>query len=61
MHLNGIFLWKVDFLNTVKDKVIILTWYVKTNKTIAINKFRRSRLTFALSAKVAYIAVPTIY
>ena len=22
--------WKVDFLNTVEAKVIILTWYVKT-------------------------------
>ena len=30
---------KVDFLNTVEAKVIILTWYVKPNETIAINKF----------------------
>ena len=56
----GIF-WKVDFLNTVKAKVIILTWYVETNETMAINKFQRSWLTFALSAKVAHIVVPSIY
>ena len=28
---------------------------------MAINKFQRSRLTFALSAKVAHIGVPSIY
>ena len=28
---------------------------------MAINKFRRSRLTIALSAKVAHIVVPPIY
>ena len=28
---------------------------------MAINKFQRSRLTFALSAKVAHIAVQSIY
>ena len=28
---------------------------------MAINKFQRSRLTFALSAKVAHIVVPPIY
>ena len=28
---------------------------------MAINKFQRSRLTFAFSAKVAYIVVPSIY
>ena len=28
---------------------------------MAISKFQRSRLTFALSAKVAYIVVPSIY
>ena len=28
---------------------------------MAINKFQRSRLTFALSAKVAHILVPSIY
>ena len=28
---------------------------------MAINKFQRSRLTFALSAKVAYIVVPSKY
>ena len=41
--------------------MIILTWYVETNETIAINKFQRSRLTFALSAKVAHVVVPSIY
>ena len=61
MHLNGIFFKKLIFLNTVKAKVIIFTWYVKTNETIATNKFQRSRLTFALSAKVAHIVVPSIY
>ena len=61
MHLKGIFLWKVDFLNTAEAKVIIHTWYVKTNETMAINKFQRSRLIFALSAKVAHIVVPSIY
>ena len=57
MHLNGNFFWKVDFLNTVEANVIIFTWYVKTNETMAINKFQRSRLTFDLSAKVAHIVV----
>ena len=28
---------------------------------MAINKFQRSRLTFALSAKVVHIVVPSIY
>ena len=28
---------------------------------MAINKFQRSKTTFALSAKVAYIVVPSIY
>ena len=55
------FFCKVDFLNTVEAKVIILTLYVKTNETIAINKSQRSRLTFAFSAKVAHIVVPSIY
>ena len=54
------FFWKVDFSNTVKAKVIILTRYVKINVTMAINKFQKSRLTFALSAKVAHIVVPSI-
>ena len=31
------------FFNTVEAKVIILTWYVKLNETLAINKFQRSR------------------
>ena len=49
MHLIGIFL-KVDFLNNVEAKVIILTWY---------NKFQRSRLTFDFLAKVSHIGVPS--
>ena len=31
---------KVDFLNTVEAKVIILTRYIKPNETMAINKFQ---------------------
>ena len=67
MHLNGNFFeklikWefflKVDFLNTIEAKVIILTWYVKPIETMAINKFQRSRLAFNFSAKVAHIGVP---
>ena len=57
MHLNGIFFWKVDFLNAIEAKVIILTWYVKPNETMAINKFQKSRLTFNFSAKVVHIGV----
>ena len=61
MHLNGKFFEKLIFLKTVEAKVIILACYVKTNETMAINKFQRSRLTFALSAKVAHIVVQSIY
>ena len=56
VHLNGIFLEKVDILNTVEDKVIILTSNVKPNETMAMNKFQWSRLTFDLLAKVAHRA-----
>ena len=56
----GFFL-KVDFLKTDEAKVIILTWYVKPNETMAINKFQRSRLTFYFSAKVAQIGVPSTH
>ena len=58
MHLNRK-KFENDFLNTVEP--IILTLYVKPNETMAINKFQRSRLTFDLSANVAYIGVPSIY
>ena len=61
MHLIFFCCWKVDILNTVEAKVIILTWYVKPNETMAINKFQRSRSTFDLSAKVAHIEVPSTY
>ena len=37
-------LFNVDFFNTVIAKVIILTLYFKTDETMAINKFQRSRL-----------------
>ena len=37
------FFGNVDFVNTVEAKVIILTCYVKSNVTMAINKFQRSR------------------
>ena len=42
-----------------QDQVNIVEVYVKTNETMAINKFQRSGLTFALSAKVAHIGVPS--
>ena len=61
MHLNGKFFWKIDFLNTVEAKVIILTWNVKSNETMTINKFQRSRLTFNFSAKVPHIRVLTTH
>ena len=61
MHLNGNFFLKVDFLNTVEAKVIILTWYIETNETMAINKFQWSCLTFNFSAKVAHIGVPSTH
>ena len=63
MHLNRIFFEKLIFWIQLEPnlKVIILTWYVKTNETMAKNKFQRSRLTFALSAKVAHIVVLSIY
>ena len=62
MHLNGKFFQKLIFLILLKPKsLFLLDNYVKTNETMAINKFQRSRLTFALSAKVAHIVVPSIY
>ena len=48
---------KHGFLNAIEAKVIILTWYVKPNETMAINKFQKSRLTFNFYAKVAHIGV----
>ena len=45
------------FLNIIEAKVIILTWYVKPNETMAINKFQRSRSTFKFLVKVAHIGV----
>ena len=50
MHLNGKISDKLIFLKTVEALVIILTWHVKRNEKMAINKFKRSRLTFDLSA-----------
>ena len=39
MHLNGEIFEKLIFLKTIEAKVIILTWYVLSNVTVAINKF----------------------
>ena len=61
MHLNGIFFWKFHFFKSVEAKVIILSWYVEPNGTMAINKFQRSRLTFNFSAKVSHIGVPSTH
>ena len=43
---------------TIKSKV---TRIVQPSDTMTINKFRRSSLTFDLSAKVAHIGVQSIY
>ena len=40
MHLNGIFFKKLIFWILLKP-VIILTWYVKANETMVINKFKK--------------------
>ena len=40
MHLNGKFFWKVDFLNTVEAKVIILTWYVQSSVYKQVSKVK---------------------
>ena len=50
MHLNEKISEKLIFLKTVEALVISLTWYVQPNETMAINKFKRSRMTFDLSA-----------
>ena len=50
MHLNGKISEKLIFLKTVEALVIILSWYIQPNETMAINKFQRSRLSFDLSA-----------
>ena len=49
------------FLNAVEAKVIIRTWYVKPNETMAYNKLQGSRSTFDFSAKVTHIGVPSTY
>ena len=41
--------------------VIILTCYVQSYETMAIDKFQMSRLTLDLSANVAHIVVPSTY
>ena len=46
MHLNGETFEKMIFLKTTEANVIIFTLYVKSNVTMAIDKFQRSRLTF---------------
>ena len=45
MHLNGDFFLKVDFLKSIEAKVIILTWSVYPNVTMA---------------KATHIGVPSI-
>ena len=49
--LSNAFKWEI-FLKTVEAQVIILTWYVYPNETMAISKFQRSMLIFDLSAKL---------
>ena len=68
MHAQIGFFFKDDFLKTVEAKVIILSWCVKHNEAMTINKFQRVRLTFEVKDDlwpfihyVAYIEVPSIY
>ena len=59
MHLNGKLNGKVFFF--------LILWKPKSLfslnmfNLVAINRFQRSRLIFDLSAKVAYIGVPSTY
>ena len=52
MQLNGEISEKLIFLKTVEALVIILTLYVLPNETMAINKFKRSSLTFQLRSLI---------
>ena len=61
MRLNEENCGKLIVSKHIEAKVIILTLYVLSYVTMAINKFQRSRLTFDLSAKAAHIGVPSIY
>ena len=49
-----------DFSITVVIKVIMFNGYIKLNGTLIINKYKRSRLTFDLSANVTQIGLPSI-
>ena len=63
MYLNGIF-WKVYFLNTVEAKVIILTWNLKSNQKMSINKLQRSMLAFqprSLILETIYLLVSACF
>ena len=52
---------KSRVLKTVEAKVIILIRCVKSNEIMTINKSRRSKLTFDLSAEVTHFGFPSIY
>ena len=52
MHLNGKISEKLIFWKTVEALVIILTWYIQPNETMAINKFQSLRLTFDLRSLI---------
>ena len=58
MHLNGNFFEKLIFLILSKPKSL---FSLDMFNLVSINKFQRSRLIFDLSAKVAYIGVPSTY
>ena len=53
-------IWKVDLSITVEIKVIMFTGYIKRNGTLIINKYKRPRLTFDLSANITQIGLPSI-
>ena len=46
---------------TIEAKVIILTQFGYSNKTITIDKYLRSRLTFHLSVKITHVGLPSVY
>ena len=58
MHLNEKFFEKLIFLIMLKPKKL---FSFDMFNLVPINKFKKSRLTFDLSAKVAHIGVPSTY
>ena len=56
----GFFFENLIFLILLNPKWLFLLDMLKTNKTMAINKFQMT-MTFALSAKVTHNVVPSIY